>query len=349
MSRHADISFVLSDKRFGRDFVGAMTRRFGSQVLDEPVYRSMSQWMLQQNPPTHTRLRGLVAKAFNARRLERMRERIREIVDQAIDRVASRGHMDLIADFAFRLPSIVICEMLGVPDHDRETVFAASRTVGRMLDSITVPFTRAEIDEANASNATLTDYFHRLFELRRQIPTNDLITELIHAEDEGSKLSNEELTANIILLFAAGHETTVSLIGNGLLAFYNHPDQLRLLRERPSLAPSAVVELLRYDCPVQITGRAVQEDVEVSGTKLARGESILCLLGAANRDPAIYANPDQLDITRPNTRPLSFGGGIHYCLGAQLARLEGEIAISTLLHRLPNLAIHDLDNPNWPP
>jgi cytochrome P450 len=345
-SRHADIATVLRDKRFGKDFAGRMSRRHGPEILEEPVYRSMRHWMLQQDPPDHTRLRGLVVRAFTARRVEDMRPRIQEIVDGIIDRVEARGRMDLIADFAFRLPVTVICDMLGIPAEDRELFFTSSRTGGRLLDP--VPLSRAEIEQHNASNLAAAEYFHRLFELRRRQPGEDLTTQLVQAEEHGSKLSNEELTANVILLFGAGHETTVNLIGNGLLALHRNPDQLKLLREDPSLTAGAVEELLRYDSSVQVTGRTTLEDVdEIGGIALAKGQSVICLLGSANRDPAVYADPDQLDITRADVRPLSFGGGIHYCLGAQLARLEGEIAIATLLRRLPGLQLDDPEHPDW--
>jgi cytochrome P450 len=344
-SRHADVSFVLRDKRFGKDFVGRMTRRFGPKVLDEPVYRSMRHWMLQLDPPDHTRLRGLVVKAFTARRVEDMRLRIQEIVDRTLDRVEPRGQMDLIADFALRLPVTVICDMLGIPAEDHEMIFAGARGGGRLLDP--VPLSRAEINQANDNNLATETYFHSLFELRRRQPGDDLTTQLVQAEEEGHKLTNEELTANIILLFGAGHETTVNLIGNGLLALHRNPDQLRLLKERPTLITNAIDELLRYDSSVQLTGRTALEDISVGGVDVAKGESVLCLLGAANRDPAVYADPDRLDITRSNIRPMSFGGGIHFCLGAQLARIEGEVAIATLLRRLADLKLDDVEHPDW--
>ena len=343
-SRHADITSILRDKRFGKDFIGRMTRRYGPQK--EPVYRSMSRWMLQQDPPDHGRLRGLVVRAFTAQRVEDMRPRIQQIVDKIIDRVEPRGHMDLIADFAFRLPVTVICEMLGIPDEHLEPFLTSSRGSGRLLDP--APLTKDEINQHNAFNLASAEYFRSLFELRRRQPGSDLTTQLVQAEEDGSKLSNEELTANIMLLFGAGHETTVNLIGNGLLALHRHPDQLRLLTSDPWRAANAVDELLRYDSSVQVTSRTTLEDVDdIGGIPLAKGQSVLCLLGAANRDPAIYPNPDRLDITRTNIRPLSFGGGIHYCLGAQLARIEGEIAIGTLLRRLPNLRLDDTDHPDW--
>ena len=345
-SRHADVTTILRDKRFGKDFVGRMSRRFGPQILDEPIYRSMSHWMLQQDPPDHGRLRGLVVRAFTARRVEDMRPRIQAIVDEIIDRVTPRGHMDLIADFAFRLPVIVICDMLGIPEDHREMFFASSRDGGRLLDL--APLSAEEIKAHSAANLATAEYFRSLFELRRRQPGDDLTTHLVQAEEQGNKLTNEELTANIILLFGAGHETTVNLIGNGLLALHRNPDQLRLLMDNPSLAPNAVDELLRYNSSVQVTGRTTLEDVdEIGGIALPKGQSVICLLGAANRDPAVYEDPDRLDIKRADIRPLSFGGGIHYCLGAQLARIEGEVAISTLLRRLPNLRLDDIDHPDW--
>jgi cytochrome P450 len=348
-SRHAEVSLALRDKRFGKDFVERSTRRYGPKIMEEPIFRSMSRWMLQQDPPDHTRLRGLVVKAFTARRVEDMRPRIQQVVDQTLDRVAARGHMDLIEDFAFRLPVTIICDMLGIPEDHREAFYAGSRNGGRLLDP--VPLSPAEIAEANAGNAMAQMYFQQLFELRRKSPGNDLTTQLVQAEEDGSKLSNEELTANIILLFGAGHETTVNLIGNGLLALYRNPDQLALLKANPALISNAIEEFLRYDSSVQMSGRVTLEDIDdLGGKKIPKGETVLCLLGSANRDPAVYPDrPDRLDIARPNVRPLSFGGGIHFCLGAQLARIEAEIAIATLLRRLPDLKLDDAANPEWRP
>ncbi len=278
LSRHADVSSVLRDKRFGKDFVGQVTQRHGAQILDEPVYRSMRYWMLTQNPPDHTRLRGLVVQAFTARRVEDMRPRIQQIVDAILDRIAPWRHADLIADFAFRLPVTVICEMLGIPRDDHEMFLTGARESGRLLDP--VPLSRAELDAANAHNLAAAAYFQELFELRRREPGDDLTTRLVQAEEQGSKLTNEELTANIILLFGAGHETTVNLIGNGLLALHRNPDQLELLRENPWLTSNAIEELLRYDSSVQGTGRTALEDVEIGGTAIRKGEAVLCLLGA---------------------------------------------------------------------
>ena len=348
-SRYEDVALVLRDKRFGKDFDARMVGRHGKTVFDEPIYAAVRLWMLERDPPDHTRLRGLVVKAFTARTVEEMRPRIQAIVDQAIDAVLPQGRMDLIEDFAFRLPVTIICDMLGIPEDHREVFYKSSRDGGRLLDP--VPLTPEEIEKGNAGNMMAQMYFQQLFDLRRKTPGDDLITQLLQAEEDGSKLTNEELTANIILLFGAGHETTVNLIGNGLLALHRNPDQLALLKSNPALITNAIEEFLRYDSSVQMTGRVALEDIEdLGGKKIPKGDSVLCLLGSANRDPAVYPDrPDRLDITRPNVRPLSFGGGIHFCLGAQLARIEAEVAISTLLRRLPELKLDDAENPQWRP
>jgi cytochrome P450 len=347
-SRHAEVSLVLRDKRFGKDFAERSRRRYGPKIMEEPVFRILSHTMLQADPPDHTRLRGLVVKAFTARRVDDMRPRIQEIVDRTLDAVIEHGHMDLIGDFAFRLPVTIICDMLGIPDEHREVFHKGSSDGVRILDP--VPMTQDEIKQGNARNLMAQAYFQQLFELRRRNPGEDLTTHLVQAEENGNKLTNEELTANIMLLFVAGHETTVNLIGNSLLALHRNPDQLTLLKANPQLITGAIEEFLRYDSSVQMSGRVALEDVELAGKTIPKGESVLCLLGSANRDPAVYPDaPDRLDITRPNVRPLSFGGGIHFCLGAQLARIEAEIAISTLLRRLPDLQIDDVENPDWRP
>lgn len=348
-SRHAEASLVLRDKRFGKDYIERTIRRYGPKIMDEPVMRSMGHWMLQQDPPDHTRLRGLVVKAFTARRVEDMRPRIQHVVDETLDRIIPQGKMDLIEDFAFRLPVTIICDMLGIPEEHREAFYNGSRDGGRLLEP--VPLSAEEIKQGNAGNAMAAMYFHQLFELRRKQPGDDLTTQLVQAEEDGQKLTNEELTANIILLFGAGHETTVNLIGNGLLALYRNPDQLALLKANPGLITNAIEEFLRYDSSVQLTGRVALEDIEdLGGKRIPKGESVLCLLGSANHDEAVYPDhPEKLDIQRPNVKPLSFGGGIHFCLGAQLARIEAEIAISTLLRRIPDLRLDDAENPEWRP
>jgi cytochrome P450 len=346
ITRYDDVTFALRDKRFGKDFVGALERRYGNLArMQEPAVASLGRTMLVLDPPDHTRLRGLVTKAFTARRVADMRPRIKALVDAQLDRVIDSGGMDVMRDLAHRLPVIVICDMLGIPEEHRAPFLAGSNVSGRILEP--VPMSREELDQANRNTQMAGVYFNQLCELRRREPRDDLTTELVRAEEAGDKLSAEELQANIGLLFGAGHETTTNLIGNGLLALHRHRDQWERLKADPSLIPNAIEELLRYDSSVQMSGRVTMAEVEIGGVTLPPNESVLTLLGAANRDPAQYQDADKLDVGRPNVRPLSFGGGIHYCLGAQLARLEAELVFTALIERLPNIELPEKDTPAW--
>jgi len=253
--------------------------------------------------------------------------------------------MDVIRDLAHRLPVIVICDMLGIPEDHRDAFLVGSNVSGRILDP--VPMSREELDHANVATQMGNNYFDQLCELRRKHPQDDLTTELVRAEEAGDRLSTEELRANIGLLFGAGHETTTNLIGNGLLALHRAPEQWQRLKDDPSLIPNAMEELLRFDSSVQMTGRATNTEVEIGGVMLPPDESVVMLLGAANRDPAHYADPEKLDVGRQNVRPMSFGGGIHHCLGAQLARLEAELVFTALVERLPTLELPEKDAPAW--
>jgi cytochrome P450 len=351
LTRYHDIESVLRDRRFVHDFDGKISdpgpRR---AVMDQPVIQSLGRSMLVRDPPDHTRLRGLVVRAFTARRVDEMRPRIEELVRALIDDLLPKRRMDVIADLSHKLPVIVICDMLGVPEEDRAQFLGSFRVSGRALEP--VPLSASELQEANASTLAMRAYFEGLFERRAKEPGDDLISALLAVRDEeDGRLSHDELASNINLLFAAGHETTANLIGNGLLALHRQEDQWRLLTQNPSLAASAVEELLRYDSSVQLTARKASEDVEIGAEKvlIRRGEGVICLLGAANRDPAQYDKPDRLDITRKNVRPLSFGGGIHHCLGAQLARIEAEATFRALAERIPNMRLENMDTPHWRP
>ncbi|MFO1117228.1 MAG: cytochrome P450 [Beijerinckiaceae bacterium] len=350
LTRHEDIQRVLKDNSFVHDFDGEISDPRNRRALaEEPVFKSLGHSMLLRDPPDHTRLRGLVAKAFTARRVEEMRPQIDRIVTALLDGIVPRGRMDVIEDFSHKLPVIVICDMLGIPEEDRARFLGPDyRVSGRALDPN--PMTRAELDVVNTNTLRSRAYFEDLFERRRKTPGEDLITALLQVRDDADgRLSDEELVANISLLFAAGHETTTNLIGNGLLALHRNPDQWKLLTDDPSLASGAVEELLRYDSSVQLTARKASADTEIGGQTIRRGEDVMCLLGAGNRDPRVYVDPENLDITRRNVRPLSFGGGIHTCLGAQLARLEGEIAFRELARRIPAMRLDNIDAPDWKP
>lgn len=347
LTRYADIQALLRDRRLGHARFENLSAQERDAQLANPAIANLARTMLLQNPPDHTRLRALVVKAFDARRVSAMRERIRHIAHQLIDGFIERGQGDLRALFNHPLPVIVICDLLGVPESDRAQFVQGTRISGRLIDPS--PMTEQELADANASTLESQAYFTSLCDDRRRNPQDDLITALVESETEHGRLSREELTSNIALLFAAGHETTVNLLGNALLALYRNRDQLDKLRARPDLMTNAVEEFLRYDSSVQLTGRDALTDAEIAGVPLPAGRSVIALLGAANRDPAMFDRPDQLDVERPRVKPLSFGGGIHLCLGAQLARLEAAEALGALLQRLPALELSNVEAPQWKP
>jgi cytochrome P450 len=354
LTRYDDALAVLRDARFGRrGFEPLLQAVFGSGQPEgraaAPPGEGFVTSMLFRDPPDHTRLRALVTKAFTPRVVEALRPRIQAIVDELIDRVRDTGRMDVIADLAYPLPVIVICEMLGVPTGDRDRFREWSLAIGRALDAIGIQGEPDVAERGRVARKALNDYFREgLIPERRRRPRADLLSELIAVEEAGDRLSTGELLATCNLLFVAGHETTVNLIGNGLLALLRHSAQLDALRADASIVESAIEELLRYDSPVQRTGRIAQSDVEVGGHRIPAGEIVLALLGAANRDPAHFPEPDRLDLRRPDNRHLAFGWGIHFCLGAPLARLEGQIAIGTAARELPKLALAT-DTPRWRP
>jgi pimeloyl-[acyl-carrier protein] synthase len=343
LTRYEDCVAVLRDQRFGREeFQQMLTAVYGDETEKPALPRSM----LFRDPPDHTRLRALVSKAFTPRMIETMREHIQEIVDRLLDRVQDAGRMDVIEDLAYPLPVTVICEMLGVPVDDHASIRGWSADIARSLDAIGLPSDQDIVERGRTSRRALADYFRRLVPERRARPQNDLLSGLIAAEEQGDKLSQDEVIAMCLLLFIAGHETTVNLIGNGTLALLRHPEQMKKLRAEPSLIGNAVEELLRYDSPVQRTARITTTEVELAGQPLPKGTMVITALGAANRDPAQFADPDRLDVTRKDPRHISFGFGIHFCLGAPLARVEGQLALGTLLRRMPNLALAEA-NPEW--
>ncbi|MGH7348747.1 MAG: cytochrome P450 [Candidatus Rokuibacteriota bacterium] len=335
LTRYPDVMVTLRDPRLIKEPIAAfVAARFGMAV---PPGLGLS--MLDRDPPDHTRLRSLVSKAFTPRALERLRPEIQQIVDGLLAEVEARGSMDLIEEFAYPLPVRVICEMLGVPVKDHERFKAWGLDIARGLDAIMLP-PDSEVGQRSVSGRrALAGYFRELIAERRAAPRDDMLSALIAAEEAGDKLNEEELLATCILLLVAGHETTVNLIGNGTLALLRHPDQLQKLREHPGLIGTAVEELLRFDGPVQRTARIPSEDVTIGGQTIGKGEMVMPFLGAADRDPTQFPDPDRLDITRADNRHIAFGMGIHFCLGAPLARMEGQIAINTLLGRLPKLAL----------
>ena len=332
LTTHEDCHALLRDDRFGHLPLSVAAAPPSQRAL----WQMQTNWLLTMNPPDHTRLRGLVQKAFTPRAVAQLRATIQRLTDALIDRMAEKEQVDVIADLAYPLPVAVICEMLGVPLADQGLFHAWSAALVRSLDLTDEP---AVYNRASVAAAEMTAYFDALLAERRAQPQTDILSALVAAEEAGDRLTTEELFGTCALLLVAGHETTVNLIGNGTLALLRHPDQWQRLHNEPGLIASAVEELLRYDSPVQLTSRAALIDVTYKGQRFPRGTFVTFLLGAANHDPAVFADPARLDVGRANNRHLAFGGGIHYCLGAPLARLEGEIALGTLARRLPTLAL----------
>jgi hypothetical protein len=337
LSRYADVEAVLGDKSFSSDErnlrrwprMSARHRRAG---LPDP-YESGRASMLRSDPPDHTRLRTLVSKAFTPRAIERVRPTVEKYVEETLGRVQTRRKLELVGDFAAPLPVSVIAEMLGVPVADRDRFRHWSDETVRTLGDNTLDDRR----RAFAAMNELEAYLAAITEERRREPRDDLISALVRAEEAGDRLSRTELFMTCVLLLVAGNETTTKLIGNAVLALLEHPDQMELLRREPERIPGAVDELLRYDGPVQLTSRMVLEDREFRGHRLRRGQQLVLLLAGANRDPERFPDPDRLDVTRPDVRHLAFSQGLHFCLGAQLARLEASLALEALVTRFPEL------------
>ena len=337
LTRYDDCQQVLRDHRVGKDFSGAASALGLSEEhrAEQAAFRNDHSNMLFADPPDHTRLRGLATRAFTPRTVEAMRPRIVALVDRLLDGFGE-GEVDVMDALAFPLPVTVIGEMLGVPVEDRPQFRPLVRASTAVLELVVTP---EALSEATAASATMERYFADLVAERRARPRDDLLTQLIQAEDEGDQLSEGELISTAILLFAAGFETTTHLIGNGLLALLRNPDELARLRADRSLLRPAADELLRYDSPVQITARTAYEEIELGGHRVGAGDTVLALLGAANRDPGRYTDPDRLDVGRSEGSPLSFGSGIHYCLGAALARVEMQVVLDRLLDRFSSMEL----------
>lgn len=315
--------------------------------VDETDLRDgQGQFMLQQDPPRHTRLRKLVSKAFTPRAVDALRPNVERIVDACLEDVAERGSLDVIADLALPVPSTVICEMLGVPLEDRErfTEWTARATHG-LAAGIAPP---EAIERARAAGEKLAEYFEGLFEERRGRLGDDLLSRLIRAEDEGDRLTHDELVRQAIGLLIAGFETTIGLIGNGVRQLLLHPAEFEKLRRRPELIDSAVEECLRFDGPILLTVRILHEEARFGDVTLPRNAQVFAMLAAANRDPARFAAPERFDVERTPNPHLAFGGGTHLCLGAHLARLEAGLAIGGLVRRFPRLALES-ERVEWGP
>jgi cytochrome P450 len=337
-TRYDDVLFILKDTHTFKDD-RARTPPEGLTPLSEA--------MLDRDPPDHTRLRRLANQAFTPQRVKDLEPRIAQVSQELVERIRVRGEADFIADFALPLPVIVIAELLGVPaaDHDRFGVW--SNRV--MASGDAVVGTEESLQQGMEAMVALAGYLAELIRQRRQQPREDLISALVTARDAGDRLSEEELLGTCVLLLIAGHETTVNLLGNGLLTLLRHPEQLALLKEHPESIPSAVEEMLRYESPIQrATPRFAAQPFELAGQRIEQGQQVSAVIGAANRDPAHFPDPDRFDITRNPNRHLSFGHGIHFCLGAPLARVEARIAFGQILESLPDIRLAT-EQPEWRP
>jgi cytochrome P450 len=346
LTRYGDVRAALNDPRLSSDRITPFKASGSGQRagLGE-LLRLVGLWAVFTDPPVHTRLRGLMNLAFTSRVVERLRPRIEELIDELLDRVRGRGGMDVIRDFAYPLPITVIAEMIGVPPRDREDFKGWSDELAAFIGSAIA--TPDKYERAGRAITAMADYFRAMIAARRAHPEDDIMSGLVAAEERGDVLSEDELVATGILLLFAGHETTTNLIGNAVLALLRHADQAALLRAHRELAPSAIEELMRYDGPTQAMVRVAVEDVEMAGKTIKRGDRIFTMINAANRDPAQFTDPDRVDLRRQHNRHIAFGYGIHFCIGAPLARLEGQLAVPALLRRYPDLAL--AAEPPWLP
>lgn len=335
LTRYADVKAGLQDSRLNAgQRIAALIMRLpeSGQSAMKPLHDHLTKWVVFTDPPDHTRLRTVVSKAFATHAIQRLRPKIQAIVDSLLDKVQDKGRMDVVRDLSFPLPATIISGMLGVPNKDHDQFRLWSNDIVHCVSAGDVAMDVAA--QAQKSIIELSQYFQRLVARRRKRPQSDLISELIASEGQ---LTDDELFSMFVQLFFAGHETTMGLINNSLLALFNFPDQRQKLQNEPSLIVSAVEEFLRYDSSVQRQARVASADVELGGHTIRKGQHVLLFIAAANRDPARFSQPDRLDITRTENKHLSFGYGIHFCIGAPLARLEGQVAIETLLRRMPNL------------
>jgi cytochrome P450 len=338
VTRYRDVVTVLQRFSADRTPTPEQLTEIGLEELN-PAARLMVQQMLFLDPPTHGRIRGLAARAFTPRRVEQLRDHIRDITNRLLDDVAERGKMDVIADLADPLPAIVAAELMGVPTEDHAQLKAWTTDFAEILGNF--QHNPDRVPRVLAAVEGLTAYFRDSVQHRGKQQDDGLIGAMLDAEIDGDRLSEDEVIANCIITLVGGQETTTNLIGNGVLALLLHPQELDRLIAQPEIMPSAVEELLRFESPSQHTARIAPEDVDLGGRLIRKGQAAIAVMGAANRDPERFPDPDRLDLTRADNRHLAFGWAAHFCFGAPLARIEGQIALTALLGRMPGLALED--------
>lgn len=346
VTRYEDVLMILKDdQRFLKNYREAKSReQIGKVPWVPPMFRALERNLLDLDGADHARLRGLIHKAFTPHMIERIFSRVESVANELLDAAERKGKMELIGDYALPIPLTIIAEILGISPADRDKFHKWSKSLIALSASNNVLWGIPNL-------IAMMRFLRRIFKERRANPTDDLIGALVQAEEAGDKLSEDELLAMVFVLLIAGHETTVNLIGSGTLALLENPDQIALLRARPELIKDAVEELVRFVSPVeQATERYAREDIRLHDVTIPRGEMVLAVIASANRDESVFEHPDKLDILRENNRHLAFGQGVHYCVGAPLARLEGQIAISTLVRRLPHLRLGEApDALRWRP
>jgi len=349
VSRYRAADAILRDSRFGRDFSAGAKLRYGPAIMEEPAFRMVSRFLLLMNPPEHTRLRVLLSKAFGVKQAADLRRLVAGEADRLLDRLVDQSPADLVSAFNYPLPIAVICALLNLGLEDQSSFQRETQALVKVLEIN--PLTSGEIADANTAAQVFSEYFRDLLKERRQRPGSDLVSLLLQAEEGDDRLTEDEIIANITLLFLAGHETTANMIGNSLLTLFRHPEERARLCAETSLMPAAVNECLRYESSVHIAARGALEDVVVDSVTVQRGDVLYINLGSANRDPDPFQEPDRFLIARPDTTPkhLAFGGGMHYCLGARLARIELEMALAGLFRRLPKLRLENPERLRWKP
>lgn len=331
---HAIVEALLNDKRAGKNYMESVRLRFGDDATALPVFQGISRMFLVLNPPEHARLRGLVMKSFSSKEIHALREIAFTVAHNLVDALAGRDGCDLAQQFAFPLPVRIICRMLDVPETDAASLGGAASALVKVFDP---QITEQDLLKATEAFAVLEAYFSALIVSRQGSTASDLVSLFLRSENNGDKLQHDEIIANVILLFIAGHETTSNMICNAVLALHDNPMELELLMQDRSLLPAAVTECVRYDSSVQMVYRIALDDIEVQGRIIPQGASLFLSLGAANHDPMVFSSPEVLNIRRREGRSLSFGGGLHHCLGYRLALAEMEVALEVLLTRLPKM------------